>query len=111
MACDKECELIQFRVISAQFMRVQPRPPRGRAPADLEQKLLMLVKHDLEKDIHDCPEGCDCVVGEPVEVAATERIKKVFDGTYTAWYKVRLVKYRTPGECMPRSDTLPDEGA
>ncbi len=108
MACDKQCELVQFRVASAQFMRVQPRPRAG-APADLEQKLLTLVRHELETDVHTCPEGCDCIIKEPVEVSSVERIKKVFDGTYTAWYKVRLVKYRTPGECMPKSDALPDE--
>jgi hypothetical protein len=47
------------------------------------------------------------VIGEPVEVASREHIKKVQDGAFTAWYEVVLVKYRTQGECMPASDELP----
>ena len=52
----------------------------------------------------------DPLFGEPVEVASRHQIKKVTDGAYSAWYRVELVKYRTPGECMPAEDELP-EGA
>jgi len=109
MSCESTCELVQFRVSGAQFLRVQPRPRAG-APADLEQALLRLVRSELESDIHNCPAGCECIIGEPVEVSSTERIKKVSDGTYTAWYRVTLTKYRTAGECMPASDPLPEDG-
>lgn len=101
------CELVQFKIRSARFLQIEPRP-RSDAPQDLEQRLLELVKESLESEHHSCGDGGDCVIGEPVEVASREQIKKVTDGTYTAWYQVTLVKYRTQGECMPAADTAPD---
>ncbi len=90
----------------SRFLQIQPRPRAG-SPSDLEQTLLQLVKEELETKSHPCGEGCECVIGDPVEVASRQQIKKVSDGTYTAWYQVRLVKYRTTGECMPKGDELP----
>jgi hypothetical protein len=107
MGCESICELVQLRVTSARFLHIEPRPRAG-APQDLEQVLLDKVKQELETDSHSCPEGCECVIGDPVEVATQEQIKKVTDGDYTGWYRVTLVKYRTQGECMPASDTLPE---
>jgi hypothetical protein len=109
MGCESTCELVQLRVTSARFLHIEPRP-RADAPQDLEQRLLEKVKESLESESHTCPEGCECVIGEPVQVASREQIKKVTDGDYTGWYKVTLVKYRTQGECMPTADELP-EGA
>jgi hypothetical protein len=106
MGCESTCELVQLRVTSARFLHIEPRPRAG-APQDLEQRLLEKVKAELESESHSCPEGCECVIGEPVQVASREQIKKVTDGDYTGWYKVTLVKYRTQGECMPVEDTLP----
>lgn len=102
------CELEQYEVTNVRFLHIEPRPSRSGAPSDVEQELLELLKKDLERERHDCPEGCDCVIGEPVEVASREQIKKVSNGTYTAWYEVTLVKYRTQGECMPKGDKLPE---
>lgn len=107
MSIDKTCELVAFKIESARFLKVEPRP-RADAPHDLEQSLLSLVKKELETASHSCGAGCDCVIGEPVAVASREQIKKVNDGTYTAWYQVVLTKYRTQGECMPAQDPPPD---
>ncbi len=86
---------------------------RGLGPAPRriwsKQTLLQLVEDELETETGTSPEGCECVVGEPGEVVSPEQIKKVSDGTYTACYRVRLVKYRTPGECMPAADELPED--
>ena len=109
MGCESTCELVQLRVTSARFLHIAPRPRAG-APQDLEQRLLDKVKAALESESHSCPEGCECVIGEPVQVASREQIKKITDGDYTGWYKVTLVKYRSQGECMPIEDRLP-EGA
>ena len=109
MGCESICELVQLRVTSARFLHIEP-TPRAGAPQDLEQRLLEKVKAELESESHSCPEGCECVIGEPVQVVSRDQIKKVTDGDYTGWYKVTLVKYRTQGECMPTEDTLP-EGA
>jgi hypothetical protein len=109
MSLESTCELVQFKVEAARFLHIEPRP-RSDAPSDLEQQLLTLLKTELEDERHDGGEGVDCVIGEPVQVATRDQIKRVTDGTYTAWYQVTLVKYRTPGECMPAADTLP-EGA
>jgi|GEM_PF-2491346 len=106
MACRGTCVRVQFKIDSARFIHIEPRP-RGDSPADLEQQLLALVREELESDTHDAGEGCDCVIGEPVQVASREQIKKVSDGTYTAWYQVQLSKYRTEGECMPGADAEP----
>ena len=106
VSCGGTCELVQFVVTDARFLHIQPRP-RGDAPPDLEQRLLVLVKKALESEIHDCASGCECVI-EPVQVASRQQIKQVSDGTYTAWYRVTVTKYRTPGECMPASDRLPE---
>ena len=62
----------------------------------------------MERTHHDCGDECDCVVGEPVEVQSRQQIKKVTCGGYAGWYQLTVVKYRTPGECMPAEDTLPD---
>ena len=109
MGCESTCELVQLRVSNARFLHIEPRPRAG-APQDLEQRLLDKVKEELETESHSCPEGCECVIGEPVQVASREQVKKVTDGEYTGWYKVTVTKYRTQGECMPPADTLP-EGA
>jgi len=109
MPCSGTCELVQFRVTSSRFIQIHPRP-RGDAPQDLEQRLLDLVKEALESDSHDCGEGCECDVGEPVLVSSREQVKKVTHEGYDAWYQVTLAKYRTSGECMPAGDVLP-EGA
>jgi hypothetical protein len=101
------CELVQFKVSGARFLHISPRPRAG-APSDLEQTLLQQVKDALEHESHTCGEGCDCSIGEPVAVASRTQIKKVSDGDYTAWYQVTLTKYRSPGECMPAGDTLPE---
>lgn len=106
MGCESTCELVQLRVTSSRFLHIEPRPRTG-APQDLEQALLDKVKAELESDTHTCPEGCECVIGDPVQVASREQVKKVSDGTYTAWYRVTLVKYRSSGECMPKHDDLP----
>lgn len=106
MGCQSTCELVQLRVTSARFLHIEP-TPRAGAPQDLEQRLLDKVTTELESESHSCPEGCECVIGEPVQVASREQIKKVTDGEYAGWYKVTLVKYRTQGECMPAQDTLP----
>ena len=106
MGCESTCELVQVRVTSARFLHIEPRPRAG-APQDLEKRLLDKVKEELESDSHTCGEGCECVIGEPVQVASRDQIKKATDGDYTGWYKVTLVKYRTQGECMPNEDELP----
>ena len=108
MSCASKCELVQFRVTSGRLLHVSPRPGSD-APQDLEQILGQRVKEELEVDIHDCPNGCECAIGEPVQVESRDQIKQVTDGKYTAWYRVTLVKYRTPGECMPAEDELPDD--
>ena len=100
------CELVQFKVTGARFLHIEPRPRAG-SPQDLEQTLLQQVKDALEGESHTCPEDSDCVIGDPVEVASREQIKKVSDGTYTAWYQITLTKYRNTGECMPATDVLP----
>lgn len=107
MANSTTCELEQYKVAAAQFIHIDPRP-RADAPPDLEQTLQQMVKDTLESESHSCPDGCECVIGEPVEVATHQLIKKVTDGTYTGWYKVTLAKYRTAGECMPAGDELPE---
>ena len=109
MGSESTCELVQLRVTSARFLHIEPRPRAG-APQDLEQRLLDKVKEALESESHSCPDGCDCVIGEAVQVASRDQIKKVTDGEYSGWYQVTLVKYRTEGECMPAADELP-EGA
>lgn len=109
MSCESTCELVQLRVMNARFVHIQPRPRAG-APQDLEQRLLEKMKAELESESHNCSGDCECVIGEPVQVASRDQIKKVTDGEYTGWYKVTLVKYRTQGECMPSGDDLP-EGA
>ncbi len=109
MGCESTCELVELRVTSARFLHIEPRPRAG-APQDLEQRLLEKLKSELESQSHTCPEGCECVIGEAVQVASRDQIKKITDGDYTGWYKVTLVKTRTQGECMPAADTLP-EGA
>lgn len=107
MSSASTCELVQFKVQSARFLKVEPRP-RADAPQDMEQRLLEHVKAALESESHICGDGCECVIGEPVEVARREQIKKITDGEYTAWYQVVIVKYRTQGECMPASDEAPE---
>ena len=97
---------VQFEIADARFLHIEPRP-RADSPEDLEQTLLELVRTALESDAHDGPADCDCVIGERVEVCSRDQIKEVSDGTYTAWYQVRLVKYRTVGELMPAADELP----
>ncbi len=109
MSCDGTCELVQFKISSARFVHIEPRP-RGDAPSDLEQKLLERVHESVESESHDCGDDCDCVIGEPVKVASRAQIKKVKEGDYTGWYEIVVDKYRTAGECMPRSDEKP-EGA
>lgn len=109
MGCSNTCELVQFKVTSARFLKIVPRP-RSDAPPDLEQQLLDLVKTAVESESHTCAEGCECVIGEPVEVCSREQIKKVTLDGYDAWYQITLVKYRTTGECMPAADELPDSG-
>ncbi len=109
MSCDGTCERVQFKIAQARFIHIEPRPRSG-APSDLEQTLLGLVYEELEDDSDDCGEGCECLIGEPVKVASRTQLKKVSDGTYSAWYEVTLEKYRTSGECMPKADTKP-EGA
>jgi len=106
MGTESTCELVEFRVESARFLNIEPRP-RADSPQDLEQTMLERLKGELESVSHTCGDGCDCVVGEPVAVASREQIKKVSDGTYTAWYQVVLTKYRTQGECMPQEDEAP----
>ncbi|HEX9584458.1 MAG TPA: hypothetical protein VGB36_08155 [Gammaproteobacteria bacterium] len=106
MSCDGTCELVQFKVKSARFVHIEPRP-RGGAPSDLEQKLLARVHEAIETESHNCGDGCDCVIGEPQKVATRTQIKKVKEGDYTGWYEVAVEKYRTPGECMPRADEKP----
>lgn len=106
MSCDSTCERTQFKIASARFIHIEPRPRSG-APGDLEQRLLALVHEELEGDSDDCEEGCECVIGEPVKVASRIQIKKVSDGAYSAWYEVTLDKYRTAGECMPKADPKP----
>lgn len=106
MAIHDTCELVQFRITAARFIHIEPRP--RDAPPDMEERFLGMVKDALESESHTCGEGCDCVIGDPVQVASREQIKKVTDGTYTAWYQVTLVKYRSPGECMPATDDAPE---
>ena len=43
-----------------------------------------------------------------LEVQSRQQIKKVTNGGYAGWYQLTVVKYRTPGECMPREDPLPE---
>ncbi|HSS65495.1 MAG TPA: hypothetical protein VLS27_13755 [Gammaproteobacteria bacterium] len=107
MSCDGTCERTQFKIAQARFIHIAPRPRSG-SPADLEQRLLKLVYDELENDSDDCDEGCECAIGEPVKVASRVQIKKVSDGTYSAWYEVTLEKYRTSGECMPAADSKPE---
>ena len=107
MSCEGTCVLVQLRVTAARFLLIEPRP-RGDAPADLEQTLLALVYQELESESHTCADGCECVIGDPVKVVSRAQIKKVSDGTYTAWYEVTLDKYRTEGECMPKADERPE---
>ena len=109
MSCDLTCELVQFVVTTSRFIHIQPRP-RADAPQDLEQRLEEQVKATLESEHHNCGDGCDCVIGDPVEVRSRQQIKKVTYGDYSGWYQVTLVKYRTSGECMPGADSAP-EGA
>lgn len=106
MSCDGTCELVQFKVSSARFIHIEPRP-RSDAPANLEQTLLSRVHEVIESESHDCGKACDCVIGEPQKVASRTQIKRVEEGDYTAWYEVTVEKYRTPGECMPRADDKP----
>jgi hypothetical protein len=107
MGCESTCELVQLRVTNARFLHIEPRPRAG-APQDLEKRLLDVLKEALESESSTCAEGCECVIGEPVQVASREQIKKVTDGEYTGWYRVTLIKYRTQGECMPAADELPE---
>ncbi len=102
------CELVQFRVEESRLLHIAPRPGRD-APRELEQILGRLLREALEVDIHSCPHDCDCVIGEPQQVEAREQTKRVSHESYKAWYRVRLVKYRTRGECMPKADELPPE--
>lgn len=107
MSCSGTCELVEFRVKSSRFIHIAPRP-RADAPQDLEQRLLDLVKEALETTSHGCGAECDCVIGEPVLVSSREQVKKVTYDGYDAWYQVTLAKYRTPGECMPATDAVPE---
>lgn len=106
MGFESQSELVEFKVESARFIDIQPRP-RADAPPDLERILLDELKKHVEVSAHGCGEGCDCVADEPIVVASREQVKKVTSGEYTAWYRVKLVKYRTPCECMPSEDELP----
>ena len=106
MNCNGKCELVQFKVESAHLVHIDPRPRPG-APQDLELKLTEEVKNAVESDSHDCTDGCDCVIGEPVEVSSREQYKHVTHGEYNGWFRIKLVKYRTGGECMPATDPLP----
>lgn len=108
MSCASTCELVQFKVESVRLLHISPRPGSG-SPADLEERLIDMIKGALEQETHTCSDGCDCVIGEPVQVQSRDQIKRVSDGTYTAWYRVTLAKYRTSGECMPQSDDLPED--
>lgn len=108
MSCASTCELVQFKVESVRLLHISPRPGSG-SPADLEERLIEMIKGDLERETHSCTDECDCVIGDPVQVQSRDQIKQVTDGTYTAWYRVTLSKYRTAGECMPKSDDLPED--
>ena len=107
MSCEGKCELVEFRVISSRFIHIEPRP-RSDAPPDLEQRLEDELKAAVETSHHTCGDGCDCVIGEPVEVQSRQQIKKVSYGGYAGWYQLTVVKYRTSGECMPGADPLPE---
>jgi hypothetical protein len=107
MSCESRCERVLFKVTSLRLVHITPRPRAG-APASLEHELSESVRRLLESDTHTAPAGCDCVTGEPIEVEAREQYNKVVHGEYTAWFKVRIAKYRTPGECMPAGDPLPE---
>ena len=45
MGQESTCELVEFKVESASFINIDPRP-RKDSPQDLEQTLLELVKRD-----------------------------------------------------------------
>ena len=107
MGTESTCELVQLKVTALRSLKIEPRP-RADAPHDLEQSMMQQVQAALESETHTCGDNCDCVIGEPVQVASRQQIKKVTDGTYTAWYQVTLVKYRTVGECMPAGDEMPE---
>ena len=107
MSCEGKCELVEFKVTSSRFIHIEPRP-RSDAPSDLEQRLEDQMKAAVEQSHHNCGDDCDCVIGEPVEVQSRQQIKKVTYGDYAGWYQLTVVKYRTPGECMPGEDTLPE---
>ena len=107
MSCEGKCKLVEFKVKSSRFLHVVPRP-RADAPPDLEQRLDEQVKTAVERSHHGCGDGCDCVIGEPIEVRSRQQIKKVTYGGYAGWYQITVVKYRTPGECMPGADALPE---
>lgn len=107
MSCEGKCELVEFRITSSRFIHIEPRP-RSDAPPDLEQRFEDEVKTAVETSHHTCGDGCDCVIGEPVQVQSRQQIKKVTYGGYSGWYQLTVVKYRTPGECMPASDPAPE---
>ena len=107
MSCEGKCELVEFKITSSRFLHVVPRP-RADAPPDLEQRLDEEVKAAVERSHHDCGDGCDCVIGEPIEVLSRQQIKKVTHGGFAGWYQITVAKYRTPGECMPGADALPE---
>ena len=106
MSCEGKCELVQFKMTASRFLHIEPRP-RSDAPPDLEQRLEDQVKSTIETESHTCGGDCDCVIGEPVEVQSRQQIRAVTFGDYTGWYQITVVKYRTPGECMPATDALP----
>ena len=107
MSCEAKCELVASKVTSSRFIHIEPRPRSG-APPDLEQRLEDEVKAAVEASHHTCSDGCDCVIGEPVETCSRQQIKKVTYGDYAGWYQLTVVKYRTPGECMPAADPVPE---
>ncbi len=100
------CELVQFRVEESALLHIEPTPGPD-APPELAQLLGRQVRDELEVDIHSCPHDCDCVIAEPQRAGTREQTRKVRHGGFTAWFRVKLVKYRTRGECMPSADPVP----
>ena len=71
-------------------------------------RMVLDLQSEHESESHNCGDGCECAIGEPVAVASRTQYKKASDGTCTAWCQVALTQYRSTGECMPASDELPD---
>ena len=107
MGTESTCELVEFRVESARFLNIEPRP-RADSPQDLEQNHTGTVEGRVGERVAHLRRRLRLCGRQPVAVASREQIKKVSDGTYTAWYQVVLTKYRTQGECMPQEDEAPD---